>query len=115
MTFPTLKTGAVAQYPLDRGVRFSTQSVRFLDGTQQKFRLYGQGLRRWSIDLNLLDEQELGALIDFVEVEGSGIFSFVDPISGDTAAQCVIASEQFDAVMNGELRGAASIVVEEIP
>ncbi len=32
-TFPVLKTGAAAQYPLDRGVRFSTQAVRFMDGS----------------------------------------------------------------------------------
>ena len=49
-TFPYLKTGAAAQYPLDFGVRFATQAVRFLDGSQQSFRLYGSGLRRWTLN-----------------------------------------------------------------
>ena len=72
-TFPVLKTGAVAQYPLERGVRFSTQAVRFMDGSRQRFRLYGPGLRRWTLKLDLLDEQELGAVISFVEQQTSAI------------------------------------------
>ncbi len=69
-TFPVLKTGAVAQYPLGFGVRYSTHAVRFLDGSQQKYALIGTGLRRWTISLDLLDEQELGAVIAFVEHAG---------------------------------------------
>ena len=65
--FPTLRTGAVAQYPLDLAVRFQTQSVKFMDGSQQRFRLYGSGLRRWKIRLDLLDEQELAAVAAFLE------------------------------------------------
>jgi hypothetical protein len=63
MTFPTLKTGAVAQYPLNRGLRFQTQAVRFMDGSLQRYRIYGTNLRQWVVKLALLDEQELGVLI----------------------------------------------------
>lgn len=114
MTFPLLKTGAVAQYPLDRGTLFSTQAVRFLDGSQQKFRLCGMGLRRWRVSLDLLDEEELCALIDFVDAQGSGTFAFTDPISGQTTATCVLATQQFDAAMQAELRGQASIEIQEV-
>ena len=55
-SFPVLKTGAVAQYPLARSTRYSTQSVQFLDGSQQTFKLYPLPLCRWSIQLNELDE-----------------------------------------------------------
>jgi hypothetical protein len=114
MTFPALKTGAVAQYPLERGVRFSTQAVRFLDGSQQRFRLYGNGLRRWTVKLNLLDEQELGAVIAFVEAQGSAVFAFTDPVSGTTASNCVISGEQFDAAMTSEAMGKTTVLIEEI-
>jgi hypothetical protein len=114
MSFPVLKTGAVAQYPLGRSVRFSTQAVRFLDGSQQKFRLYGSGLRRWTVKLDQLDETELSALIDFVDAQGGETFSFTDPVSGATVANCVIGGEQFDATLTGEMTGRASIVIEEI-
>src|SRR5580658_10076854 len=113
-TFPILKTGAVAQYPLGRGVRFSTQAVRFMDGSQQKFRLIGVGLRRWTLKLDLLDEQELGAVIAFVEQQGSAVFAFTDPATGDNVASCVISGQQFDATMSGEWSGQTTVVIEEV-
>jgi hypothetical protein len=113
-TFPVLKTGAVAQYPLERTLRFSSEAVQFLDGSQQRFKLFNRGLRRWVVWLDLLDEQELGAVIDFVDAMGSTAFSFSDPASGTTAAKCVLAGERFDATMTGEMNGQATIVVEEI-
>jgi hypothetical protein len=61
-TFPTLKTGAVAQYGSSRTRGFSTQVFRFLDGSEQRFQDYGAPLRRWTIRLSLLDEAELNAL-----------------------------------------------------
>ncbi len=113
-TFPVLKTGAVAQYPLDRGVRFSTQAVRFMDGSRQRFRVYGAGLRRWTLKLDLLDEQELGAVIAFVEQQGSATFAFTDPVTGDNVATCVISGGQFDATMIREMSGQTTVVIEEI-
>ena len=114
MIFPALKTGAVAQFPLGRSVRYSTQAVRFMDGSQQKFRLNGYGLRRWTVKLDQLDETELSALIDFVDAQGSATFSFTDPTTGSAVANCVIGGEQFDATLTGEMIGQASIVIEEI-
>jgi hypothetical protein len=114
MTFPLLKTGAVAQYPLERAVRFSTETVKFLDGSQQRYRLYGNSLRRWVIKLELLDEQELGAVIDFVDLQESDTFAFTDPISGDTVAKCIVSGERFEALMTGEVNGHATVVIEEI-
>jgi phage-related protein len=112
--FPTLKTGAVAQYPLGYGARFSTQAVRFMDGSQQRFRLMGNPLRQWSIKLDQLDDEELSAVIAFVEQQGSATFAFTDPVTGTVSATCAIAGEQFDAVMTGEMSGQAMIEIEEI-
>ena len=114
MNFPVLKTGAAAQYPLDRGVRFATQAVRFMDGSRQRFRLYGTGLRRWTLKLNLLDEQELGAVISFIEQQGSTVFAFTDPLTGEIASTCVISGEQFNAAMKNELNGQTTVTIEEI-
>ena len=113
-TFPILKTGAVAQYPLERGLRFSTQAVRFLDGSQQRYRLYGSGLRRWVVKLTLLDEQELAALIAFIGTQGSAVFAFTDPVLGTTATRCVIAGEQMNAEMTHEMSGQTTLVIEEL-
>src|SRR5580698_9386362 len=102
-TFPVLKTGAVAQYPLDRSVRFSTQAVRFMDGSQQRFRLIGTGLRRWTLKLDLLDEQELAAVIAVVEQQQSAVFAFTGPVTGASVATCVISGQKFDATMKAEM------------
>jgi hypothetical protein len=114
VNFPTLKTGAAAQYPLGYGVRFVTQAVRFMDGSQQKFRLYGTGLRRWTLKLDLLDEQELGAVISFIEQQGSAVFAFTDPATGEIASTCVISGQQFGASMKNEMNGQTTVVIEEI-
>lgn len=113
-TFPVLKTGAAAQYPLGSGVRFATEAVRFMDGSQQRFRLIGTGLRRWTLKLDLLGEDELAAVIAFVEEQGSAPFAFTDPATGAVASTCVLSGQQFDATMNGELRGQTTVVIEEI-
>jgi hypothetical protein len=113
-TFPLLKTGAVAQYPLDSAVSFSTQAVRFMDGSQQRFRVYGTGLRRWTLKLDQLDAQELAAVIAFVEQQGSAVFAFTDPVTGDNAATCMISGQQFDATMKGEMSGQTTVVIEEL-
>jgi hypothetical protein len=113
-TFPTLKTGAVSQYPLSATSRYSTQTVQFLNGTQQTFKLFPGSLRRWIIQLDALDEQELGSFISFVETQGGAAFSFTDPATGTTVANCIISGDQAAAGMTQELSGQTHFVIEEI-
>ena len=113
-TFPVLRTGAVAQYPLGFGVRYATQAVRFLDGSQQKYRLTGTGLRRWTINLDLLDERELSAVISFVEQQGSAVFAFTDPITGSSVPNCVLAGEMSEATLKRDMTGETTVVIEEM-
>ena len=114
-SFPTLlKTGAVAQYPLTRVVNLATQAVQFLDGSQQTYRLSGAGLRRWELRLDMLDEAEVSAVIAFAEQIGSGTFSFTNPVTGETAARCVISGAQSSTVLLDELHGAATLGIEEV-
>jgi hypothetical protein len=113
-SFPILKTGAAAQYPLRRSVHFTTQAVRFLDGSTQRYPLSGAGLRSWTVKLDLLDDRELTAVIDFVEQQGSGAFSFVDPVTGETVGKCIVAGETFDSVVESEMTGQTRVVIQEI-
>ena len=112
-TFPTLKTGAAAQYPLGWSARYATQAVQFLDGSSQRYRISGGGLRRWQVRLDLLDESELGAVIAFVDGQGSDVFTFVDPVSGGSVANCVLSGDPFEASMSDEMHGRAWLVIEE--
>lgn len=113
-SFPLLKTGAAAQYPLDYGLRYATQFVRFMDGSQQKFPLYGTGLRRWTLKLDLLSEDELASVTAFVEQQGSAPFAYTDPATGAVASSCVISGECLEATLKGEMRGQTTVVIEEV-
>ena len=113
-TFPLLKTSAVAQYPVERAMRYRTQLVSFLDGSQQRFSLAGAGLRKWTIALQQLDLGEVAALVEFTEAQGSAVFSYSDPISGDVAAKCVIAAGGMTTTARGEVANNAELVIEEI-
>jgi hypothetical protein len=79
--FPRLKTGAVAQYPARRVTRYQTQVMRFMDGSEQRFREFSGALRRWVIELTALDDEEMEAMEAFFVAEqgGYGTFTFVDP------------------------------------
>src|ERR1017187_1518864 len=114
-TFPALlNTGAFAQYPLSRTLPLSTQSVSFLDGSQQTYQLAGAGLRNWIVRLDLLDETEISAVIAFAEQIGTGTFSFTNPVTGETAAKCVIAGERLETSLLNELHGKVTLGIEEV-
>jgi len=113
--FPTLKTGAVAQYPSDRARQFSTQVLRFLDGSEQRFPGYGAPLRRWLIRLDLLDESELVNLEQFFDGQDgrAGVFSFTDPWDGTVYASCSFDHDDLALEFQGQARGKTAVVVKE--
>ncbi len=113
-TFPTLKTGAVAQYPARRTVRYQNQELRFLDGTEQRYRDCGGPLHQWEIRLALLDEAEMAAFAAFLEDNQGAFatFSFTDPWDGTVYPNCSLADELV-LTASGEMDGSTSIVVVE--
>jgi phage-related protein len=110
-----LKTGVVAQYPTDRQRSFSTQVVRFLDGSEQRFPGYGAPLRNWTIHYDLLDESELVEVEAFFESEGgrAGTFSFTDPFDGTIYPSCRFASDALDLTFAGPQEGKMQVVIQE--
>jgi hypothetical protein len=113
--FPVLKTGAVAQYPATRSMRFQNQAVRFVDGTEQKYRDSAGMLRRWQIALDLLDEGEMAAMEGFFSAAGGSFetFSFTDPWDGTVYPNCGLESDTFEGTARGEKNGRAVLVVRE--
>src|SRR5689334_21120573 len=109
-TFPILKTGAVAQYPASRQAQFQNQAVRFIDGTEQRYRDCAGPRHRWQIALDLLDEAELAAIEEFFrEAEGTfETFAFTDPWDGVTYASCCLAEDELGIEAMGEMRGGAT-------
>src|SRR5579864_5521225 len=105
--FPILKTGAVLQYPAQREVRFSTTVLRFIDGSEQRFRNYQTPLHRWTIRLDLLDESELHQLREFFRTQGgaAGSFAFTDPWDGTNYVNCNIEDDTMIETLLDESNG----------
>lgn len=113
--FPTLKTGAVLQYPAERALEFSTEVLRFVDGSEQRFRGYGAPLRRWMVRLDLLDDAELKRMETFFEAsQGAlGSFQFTDPRDGAVYANCSLEEDEMTIEFNAEQQGRTVLVVRE--
>jgi hypothetical protein len=96
MEFPILSTGAVAQYGSPLGVVWPAQVIRFLDGTDQRFLASGLPLRRWLIDLRLLNESEIAAVEVFFSAVGGeySTFTFPDPVSGVGVPNCRVGAPE---------------------
>jgi hypothetical protein len=114
-TFPNLKTGAVVQYPARKDLRFQNQTLRFLDGTEQRYRDSAGALRRWDIRLDQLDEGEMAALEQFfAETEGAyGAFAFTDPWDGHKYENCSLETDGLDLTALAETRGSTWLTVVE--
>jgi len=113
--FPTLKTGAILQYPAQKQVRFATTVVQFVDGSEQRFREYQTPLRRWMIRLDLLDQSELQALREFFKAQAGAAesFGFTDPWDGATYANCSIEGGEMVQQLVDEMKGKTSVTVRE--
>jgi hypothetical protein len=114
-TFPQLKTGAVAQYPASKILRFQNQTVRFLDGSEQRYRDAAGPLHQWTIRLSELDESEMAALEQFFDDNQGrlGSFAFTDPWDGTEYPNCSLASDELTLSSLAEMRGQASVTVIE--
>jgi phage-related protein len=113
--FPVLKTGAVIQYPAQKAEDYSTQVVRFLDGSEQRTPDYGSPLHRWIIQLSLLDETELWNLRQFfLSQQGQADpFSFTDPWDSTVYASCSFEGDEMDLEFSGEGQTGTQLVVKE--
>src|ERR1019366_2620156 len=76
-TFPQLKTNAIAQYPVARREQFQNQTVRFVDGSDQRYRDSAGPRMEWEIELSELDEGELAAIEEFFLASQGAFGSFL--------------------------------------
>ena len=115
LTFPRLKTGAVAQYPATQSLRFQNQTVRFVDGTEQRYRDSASPLHRWEIRLDQLDDGELAAVEQFLrDVQGAfGNFAFNDPWDGHEYSNCSLDGDSLDMTALAEMNSRTAIAVVE--
>src|SRR5947207_6589264 len=113
--FPTLKTGAVMQYPATATVRFFNHSLRFVDGGEQYYRNYNSPLHEWVIRLDLLDEAEMKTLEQFFMDQQARFasFAFTDPKDNVTYPDCSLIIDDLAISFNGERRGKTTVIIRE--
>jgi len=114
-TFPKLKTGAVAQYPASKSLHFQNQTVRFLNGEEQRYRDAAGPLRQWTIRLSEIDESEMAAFEQFFEDNQGrfGNFEFTDPWDGTRYANCSISGDDLTLGSSAEMRTKISLTIVE--
>lgn len=113
--FPLLTTGAVAQYPLERQVRTATQVLRFLDGSEQKYRGLAAPLHGWRVQLDLLDDVERAAIDAFFVAQQGAVqpFAFTDPWDGVVYPNCRLGVEEVVILELQEMRANVTINILE--
>ncbi len=111
--FPMLKTSAVAQYPAGKTVQFKNQTLRFVDGSEQRYRDSAGPLHRWVIQLNQLDETEMAAIEEFFLTNQGryGSFTFTDPWDGTSYPNCSLADDICQISWTGTMHGKTSLTV----
>jgi len=113
--FPLLKTGAVAQYPIRRLTAFSTRILRYLDGSEQRFRLLHSPIRKWVVNLSLLDESEIAEIQKFyASLQGDvGRFEFTDPWTGIVYANCSLEMDELKLEYTAPGQSRGTLVVRQ--
>jgi hypothetical protein len=116
-SFPHLGTNAIAQYPSGYGRSYRTEVLRFLDGTEQRYRKQPDGLRHWVIRLELLNEAETDALRRFFDGRAGryGSFTFSDPWTGDDFENCFLESDVLDLEYRSINRSGAVVRIVQRP
>jgi hypothetical protein len=114
-TFPTLRTGAIAQYPLERNATILVQTHSFLDFTRQAYRDLATSKKAWTIALDLLDASEIASLKAFFEQQQGryGTFTFVDPWDSSSHANCSFSNDQFTQQQHIETQNRATLTIYE--
>ena len=113
--FPTLKTGAVAQYPLVLTFSYRADVVWFLDGSEQRFRNSPSVLHAWVIALDQLDEQEMQSVEQFfiASAGAAETFAFTDPMSNIVYPNCSITGDLLNQTYVGPLSGKTTVTIRE--
>jgi hypothetical protein len=103
------------QYPARKDVQFGATVLHFVDGSEQRFRVYSTPLHSWVIRLSLLDESELHQLRSFFrEHSGAfGSFAFTDPWTGTTYPTCSFVPDSMTDKLQDVSNGEASLTIRE--
>ena len=115
-SLPLLKSGQIAQYPLQRSLKCAVEAIGFLDGSEQRCAT-ARPLHEWTIQLDQIDEEELSELESFVEQQqGSvGQFTFSDPADGTQYNNCSLVLDVLTETLRSQGRVMTTLTIRENP
>jgi hypothetical protein len=113
--FPTLRSGAVMQFPAPLVLSQSAAVVQFLDGEEQRFLTQGRTFRRWLIRLESLSDVEAGQIEAFFQQQYGtySSFGFPDPFSGMLVPNCRFVDSGLTMKYQGPDSNSAEFTVQE--
>jgi hypothetical protein len=111
--FPAIGGHAVAQYPSARVAETSTSVLRYVDGSEQRFRNRATAATGWLIRLADVRTEELFAIeAFFLTQQGQyGSFSFTDPWDGTEYPDCSFEFAEFHADSFAEGRSTTTLII----
>lgn len=115
-TFPNLSSGAVAQYSSGYESKHGTGIVRYVDGSEQRYPLQADPVRRWTICLQQLSPAERASVEAFFRVQRGreGTFAFTDPWTGAEHAACCFDRDTIAIVHQDEWSASTEVVIREV-
>ena len=115
-SLPLLKSGQIAQYPLQRSLKCAVDTIGFLDGSEQRCAT-ARPLHEWTVQFGQIDEEELSLIESFVEEQqGSvGQFTFIDPVDGTEYNNCSLVLEVLTETLRSQGRVMTTLTVRENP
>jgi hypothetical protein len=114
--FPTLKTGAQAQYPAERRLAYATEAHRFLDSSEQRYVDHETPKRSWRLELDQLSPAENAAIREFFD-RMRGVqtdFEFVDPWTGQVVAPCRFGHDELEDRLSRESSESTAVTIREL-
>lgn len=112
--FPVLKTGAEAQYGIERLQDCPVTVQRFLDGRTRRF-AQERTRRIWRLRLSELSAQEAERINTFAgdHFETGEPFIFRDPWTGEDYPGCEIRGGQIQIRADGEHKYHVQLLIEQ--
>ncbi|MBL8179952.1 MAG: hypothetical protein JNK48_35055 [Bryobacterales bacterium] len=110
---PIEQTNSPAEYPLHATKRFHNSSIRFLDGTEQRFRARHQPSMIWQLQYRNQNPGEMAAWMPFLDgaLGSQSVFDFIDPVGMTVHSGSRMAANDVEVEQVGVHRADIAIAI----
>jgi hypothetical protein len=116
-TFPQIMTGVTTQLPWTTISKFIVSRVEMDAGPRYGYYYSANAQNAWELSFSVLTDGELTTLRNFWNSMRGGwdTFSFTDPDTGTTHANCRFDGDTFDLTRNGPNEYSLRLVIVALP